>query len=117
MFSKLRNYIKQEETKIYYRKNKLDIINYKKILIFEDNKILVEIIDDILDVTGSQEVLGKPIGSDSLQNKHTFVTLFGLDGAKSKAEYYTNKALNVLDSFQNNDFLVDLTNSLLVRNY
>ena len=50
MFSKLRNYIKQEETKIYYRKNKLDIINYKKILIFEDNKILVEIIDDILEI-------------------------------------------------------------------
>lgn len=52
MFSKLRNYIKQEETKIYYRKNKLDIINYKKILIFEDNKILVEIIDDILEIKG-----------------------------------------------------------------
>lgn len=76
-----------------------------------------QIIDDILDVTGSQEVLGKPIGSDSLQNKRTFVTLLGLDGAKSKAEYYTNKALNVLDSFKNNDFLVDLTNSLLVRDY
>ncbi|MCI5734145.1 MAG: YabP/YqfC family sporulation protein [Tenericutes bacterium] len=57
MFSKLRNYIKQEETKIYYRKNKLDIINYKKILIFEDNKILVEIIDDILEIKGANLII------------------------------------------------------------
>ena len=57
MFSKLRNYIKQEDTKIYYRKNKLDIINYKKILIFEDNKILVEIIDDILEIKGANLII------------------------------------------------------------
>ena len=57
MFSKLINYIKQEETKIYYRKNKLDIINYKKILIFEDNKILVEIIDDILEIKGANLII------------------------------------------------------------
>lgn len=57
MFSKLRNYIKQEETKIYYRKNKLDIINYKKILIFEDNKILVKIIDDILEIKGANLII------------------------------------------------------------
>lgn len=57
MFSKLRNYIKQEETKIYYRKNKLDIINYKKILIFEDNKILIEIIDDILEIKGANLII------------------------------------------------------------
>ena len=52
MFSKLRNYIKQEETKIYYIKNKINVINYKKILVFEDNKILIEIIDDILEIKG-----------------------------------------------------------------
>lgn len=57
MFSKLRNYIKQEETKIYYIKNKLDIINYKKILVFEDNKILIEIIDDILEIKGANLII------------------------------------------------------------
>lgn len=57
MFFKLRNYIKQEETKIYYIKNKLDIINYKKILIFEDNKILIEIIDDILEIKGANLII------------------------------------------------------------
>lgn len=57
MFSKLRNYIKQEETKIYYIKNSLDIINYKKILVFEDNKILIEIIDDILEIKGENLII------------------------------------------------------------
>lgn len=76
-----------------------------------------QIIDDILDVVGDQELLGKPIGSDQLQNKTTFVTLLGLDGAKAKAEYYTNLALDSLANFSNNSFLVDLTNELLVRTF
>ncbi|HJJ08611.1 MAG TPA: YabP/YqfC family sporulation protein [Bacilli bacterium] len=57
MFSKLRNYIKQEETKIYYIKNKINVINYKKILVFEDNKILIEIIDDILEIKGANLII------------------------------------------------------------
>ena len=57
MFSKLRNYIKQEETKIYYIKNKINVINYKKILVFEDNKILIEIIDDILEIKGKTLII------------------------------------------------------------
>ena len=57
MFSKLRNYIKQEETKIYYIKNKINVINYKKILVFEDNKILIEIIDDILEIKGKNLII------------------------------------------------------------
>ena len=57
MFSKLRNYIKQEQTKIYYIKNKNNVINYKKILVFEDNKILIEIIDDILEIKGENLII------------------------------------------------------------
>lgn len=57
MFSKLRNYIKQEETKIYYIKNKINVINYKKILVFEDNKIFIEIIDDILEIKGENLII------------------------------------------------------------
>ncbi|MCC8069355.1 MAG: polyprenyl synthetase family protein [Ruminococcus sp.] len=83
----------------------------------ENIGLAFQIVDDILDVVGNQELLGKPIGSDQLQNKCTFVTLLGLEDAKLKAEHYTNKALSVLKSFPDNDFLIDLTNSLLVRNY
>ena len=42
--------------------------------------VLFQIVDDILDVTGSQETLGKPQGSDERLGKRTYVTEFGLDG-------------------------------------
>ncbi len=47
--------------------------------------VLFQIVDDILDVTGSQETLGKPQGSDERLGKRTYVTEFGLDGARSLA--------------------------------
>ena len=43
--------------------------------------VLFQIVDDILDVTGSQEALGKPQGSDERLGKRTYVTEFGLDGS------------------------------------
>ncbi len=45
--------------------------------------VLFQIVDDILDVTGSQETLGKQQGSDARLGKRTYVTEFGLDGARS----------------------------------
>lgn len=74
-----------------------------------------QIIDDILDVTSTQEKLGKPIGSDAQQNKTTFVILNGIDESKNKAKMLTNKALLILKEFDDNDFLYDLTEFLLVR--
>jgi geranylgeranyl diphosphate synthase type II len=47
--------------------------------------VLFQIVDDILDVTGSQETLGKQQGSDERLGKRTYVTEFGLDGARSLA--------------------------------
>ena len=47
--------------------------------------MLFQIVDDILDVTGSQEALGKPQGSDERLGKRTYVTEFGLDGARKLA--------------------------------
>ncbi len=79
--------------------------------------IAFQIIDDILDVVGDSQVLGKPIGSDSEENKTTFVTVYGLEEAKKQAEIYTNKALEILDSFEDNQFLKELTGFLLERNF
>lgn len=45
-----------------------------------------QIADDILDVCGDEKILGKNIGSDSENGKTTFVTILGLDGARSKAQ-------------------------------
>jgi geranylgeranyl diphosphate synthase type II len=47
--------------------------------------VLFQIVDDILDVTGSEETLGKPQGSDERLGKRTYVTEFGLDGARQLA--------------------------------
>ena len=40
-----------------FLKNKINVINYKKILVFEDNKILIEIIDDILEIKGANLII------------------------------------------------------------
>lgn len=80
--------------------------------------IAFQIIDDILDLTSSQEVLGKPIGSDDKNNKTTFVTLFGLEKAKEYANSYTNSALSFLEKFGGDKTnLKLLTEYLLKRNY
>jgi geranylgeranyl diphosphate synthase type II len=47
--------------------------------------VLFQIIDDILDVTGSQEALGKRQGSDERLGRRTYVTEFGLNGARRLA--------------------------------
>ncbi len=48
--------------------------------------VLFQIVDDILDVTGSEATLGKQQGSDERLGKRTYVTEFGLDGARKLAE-------------------------------
>jgi geranylgeranyl diphosphate synthase type II len=48
--------------------------------------VLFQIVDDILDVTGTDDALGKPHGSDERHGKRTYVTEFGLDGARELAE-------------------------------
>ncbi|HTW12878.1 MAG TPA: farnesyl diphosphate synthase, partial [Solirubrobacteraceae bacterium] len=60
--------------------------------------VLFQIVDDILDVTGSQEDLGKPSGSDERLGKRTYVTEFGLDGARELAQESQRRASEALDS-------------------
>jgi geranylgeranyl diphosphate synthase type II len=47
--------------------------------------VLFQIVDDILDVTGTDDALGKPQGSDERHGKLTYVTRYGLDGARAMA--------------------------------
>ena len=58
--------------------------------------VLFQIVDDILDVTGSDEQLGKPRGSDERHGKLTYVSLFGLDRARELAAESHAKATAAL---------------------
>ena len=58
--------------------------------------VLFQIVDDILDVTGSEETLGKQQGADVRLGKRTYVTEFGLDGARIMAEESRGRALSAL---------------------
>lgn len=59
--------------------------------------IAFQIQDDVLDVTSSMEVLGKPIGSDEKNNKVTYVTLVGLDRAQAEVARLSNEALELVE--------------------
>jgi geranylgeranyl diphosphate synthase type II len=54
--------------------------------------VLFQIVDDILDVTGTADDLGKPQGSDERHGKRTYVSEFGLDGARRLAAESLDKA-------------------------
>ena len=75
-----------------------------------------QIIDDILDCIGDEATLGKPIGSDEKNNKKTFVSFHGIDGANKKAKELTDKALESLDCFENAEFIKELSLYLCDRN-
>jgi geranylgeranyl diphosphate synthase type II len=62
----------------------------------EELGVLFQIVDDILDVTGSDEELGKPRGSDERHGKLTYVSLFGLDEARKLAAESHRKAHDAL---------------------
>ena len=59
--------------------------------------ILFQIVDDILDVTGSEEATGKPMGSDERHGKITYVSLYGLERARELASRAHRGAVDSLD--------------------
>jgi geranylgeranyl diphosphate synthase type II len=62
--------------------------------------ILFQIVDDILDVTGSQEEMGKAQGTDQRLGKRTYVSLFGLERARELASESHSKACSALESLK-----------------
>ena len=75
-----------------------------------------QIQDDILDVTSSLEVLGKPVGSDEKNHKLTYVAMHGLTESGNKVEELSNEAIGILASFaRRNLFLEELVRQLIYR--
>ena len=81
-----------------------------------DIGLAFQIQDDILDVTSTSEELGKPVHSDEKNNKVTYVTLFGLEGAQRESAMLSEKAVSLLESLeQKNEFLNLLVAKLVNR--
>ena len=75
-----------------------------------------QIQDDILDVTGAAEVLGKPVHSDEKNEKTTYVTWKGLEGARQEVSRMTEEAVRALRAIQpDGGFLEELLKSLVYR--
>lgn len=75
-----------------------------------------QIRDDILDVTSTLEVLGKPVNSDDRNAKTTYVTLKGLEKASEDVEMISKRALSRLASLPyKNEFLTELIRALIYR--
>ena len=78
--------------------------------------IAFQIKDDILDVLGDTERLGKSTGKDHANEKSTFVTIYGLEQSEKMLEDYTNKAIGALSKYgAKAEFLINLSKFLLDR--
>ena len=75
-----------------------------------------QIVDDILDVTSTEEELGKPIHSDEKNHKTTYVTLMGIEKASQQVKKLSDEAVTLLEGLnKKNEFLFTLVNELVGR--
>ena len=75
-----------------------------------------QIQDDILDVTSTEDELGKPIHSDEKNHKTTYVTLMGIEKASQQVKKLSDEAVTLLEGLnKKNEFLFTLVNELVGR--
>ncbi len=75
-----------------------------------------QIQDDILDVTSTEEELGKPVHSDEKNNKVTYVSLFGIQEASGQVKRLSEEAVSLIRGlYQKNEFLCTLIQELVSR--
>jgi geranylgeranyl diphosphate synthase type II len=77
--------------------------------------IAYQIQDDIFDVTGNEETLGKNVGSDKNNGKKTIVSLLGLNQAEKLRKSYEDKALKAASTLPNKEQILEILNMLEKR--
>lgn len=83
--------------------------------VFAENiGLAFQIRDDMLDVIGDAQILGKAVGVDSVKN--TFVQLYGLDKCDDLVHEHTDIAIRSLDAFADNEYVINLSKYLTERN-
>ncbi len=87
-----------------------DVIEYARCI-----GLTFQIVDDILDVTGTVEHLGKDPGRDKKDNKTTYLSFFSVNEAYEHAAELTENAIRAIAKYENNSFLVALAEYLLKR--
>lgn len=94
-----------------------DSVQTEKIIEFSEKLGLAfQVKDDILDVLGNEELLGKPIGSDMESGKRTFVSVLGLEKSKETLKRLTEEAKKPLETFgERAEFLLEFTDYLTER--
>lgn len=80
--------------------------------------IAFQIQDDILDLEGDQEIIGKPVGSDENKNKSTYPALLSIDGARKALQHHIEEAKrNLVASDLNTKILEEITDLVASRNH
>lgn len=77
--------------------------------------IAFQIQDDILDIIGDQDKLGKPVGSDADNSKKTYVSIVGIEKAKQDVKKLTDNAVSQLEFFEDTEFIKLLAYKLVNR--
>ena len=77
--------------------------------------IAFQLTDDILDVKGDEKLLGKKTGSDDLNDKATYVKIFGLEETEKKAKEQVNRAISKIDKYPNTEILIKIAESVIGR--
>ena len=81
----------------------------------ENIGIAFQVVDDILDVTGSAESLGKNPGQDEKENKSTYLSYYSIEDAGKYAESLTENALSAIEKYEGSEFLSALAKYLSKR--
>ena len=100
----------------YIYENKTSALIEASVKAAKNIGLAFQIQDDILDVTSTEEELGKPIHSDEKNHKTTYVTLMGIEKASQQVKKLSDEAVTLLEGLnKKNEFLFTLVNELVGR--